>query len=97
MYANKIQKVWNILFNPLTSCYYLLQNKYIISPIYVLFPRPNGTFLSTHHGRYLLGEEARLLMGCPIHRSDLSKNTSKVSWYAAEFQVVVMEWHIMCM
>lgn len=43
------------------------------------FLRPCGRFLSTHHQRYVIGREALLLMGAPIHRLDLSHTTENES------------------
>lgn len=39
--------------------------------------RPNGSFLSTRAGRYLVGKEVLLLMGMPIHRYDTTMLTNR--------------------
>lgn len=42
--------------------------------------RPNGKFLSTTAGRYLIGKEVAALMGIPINRLDLTATSEHVSW-----------------
>ena len=39
--------------------------------------RPNGSFLSTSKGRFLVGKEMLVLMGIPIHRYDTSMLSSR--------------------
>ena len=39
--------------------------------------RPNGSFLSTSKGRYLVGMDMLVLMGIPIHRYNASMLSSR--------------------
>ena len=42
--------------------------------------------MSTFHQRYLIGREALLLMGCPLHRLNISRNSETESLMQSIFE-----------
>ena len=45
-----------------------------------MLPRPNGSYLSTSKGRFLVGKEIMLLMGVPLHQYDTSFLSNRETW-----------------
>ena len=55
------------------------ENKTVNNKVLLLL-RPNGKFLSTSAGRYIIGREALALMGVPIHRLTIKDFSESVTW-----------------